>query len=71
MADAASPVPVKSRKPRSQTPDKHSLTISFTEADDMDLYDRIISGAKHDRRQPGQFALLKLHEVMTSTETAD
>ena len=63
--------PVKVRKPRSATPDKHSLTIHFTEEDDMTLYDAIISGAKHDRRQPGQFALLKLHEVMETTAATE
>jgi hypothetical protein len=70
MADPATPAPApKTRKPRSQTPDKHSLTIQFTEEEDMVLYEAIISGAKHDRRQPSQFALLKLHEVMAPAET--
>ena len=69
MADPAIPISAKApRKPRNPTPDKHTLTIQFTEPDDITLYDAIISGAKHDRRQPGQFALLKLHELMTSTE---
>ena len=72
MADPATltPMPTKAvRKPRSVAPDKHTLTIQFTEPEDIALYDAIVSGAKHDRRQPGQFALLKLHELMTSTGT--
>jgi hypothetical protein len=70
MADPAIPISAKpARKPRSVAPDKHTLTIQFTEPEDIALYEAIVSGAKHDRRQPGQFALLKLHELLTPAET--
>jgi hypothetical protein len=66
MADGAVAVsaPV-AKKPRASTPkvEKHTLTIHFTEPEDISLYEKLESDAKADRRQLGQFALLKLHEL--------
>jgi hypothetical protein len=54
---------VKTRKQKSPSaPSKHSITIRFEEAEDIELYDRLVDLAKADFRRPlDQYILLSLH----------
>jgi hypothetical protein len=41
----------------------HTLTIKFTEPEDIELYERLAEGAKFERRPVPIYALLALHSV--------
>lgn len=64
-------LPKKTRKKKStdDSAAKHSLTIHFTEPEDIELYDRLVSLAKADFRRPlDKFALLSLHTAFKQPE---
>lgn len=52
--------------PKSSTPNgkgTHTLTIKFTEPEDIELYEKLSEGAKFERRPLPIYALLALHSV--------
>jgi hypothetical protein len=48
----------------------HTLTIHFTEPEDIELYDKLADGAKFERRPIPLYALLALHTAFKTVETA-
>lgn len=49
----------------------HSLTLRFTEAEDIALYDSLVKDAKVDRRPLDQFVLLYLLSNYPQQEVAE
>jgi hypothetical protein len=46
----------------------HTLTLKFTEPEDLELYEKLSEGAKFERRPLPIYALLALHATIKTTE---
>jgi hypothetical protein len=69
MSDESTPTRARRGRPSGTAASKHSLTINFTEPEDLELYDRLIDQAKADFRRPlDQYVLLSLHTAFPKPE---
>jgi hypothetical protein len=57
------------KSPSSNGKGVHSLTLKFTEPEDIELYEKLSEGAKFERRPLPIYALLALHTAFKTTET--